>query len=312
MPVVSADVSWGEPGATSVRYEADSALRKPFVDVIVNAAAQRRDCRRTRRVTTEVRVGRLVKQLTVHGDRQRWLMFSSPAKPFARMPLIWERARGGTDRRRPDPATWRCDPRNPLGTGYRGSRGPTGSALPNVQLSRALASVWRVPAGYGFVPRVSSDRVRYAGTYDERWLEERFPLPPEDFDDRYYQGAPRDQWLASLEPGQPVRLRNMHPRGDMRFELPDLVVPYFARYDHERREGMLRPDTLLIEPEDERFFVTLRADLPTGHKTEALREVMVGDLTRGERRAFVSGKRYRPLGQVRARSPEELAPVGLR
>jgi len=312
MPVVSTDVCWGDPATTSIRYEADLALRKPFIDVIVNGFAQRPGGRKARRLVTELRVGRVRKRLVVHGDRQRWFGMPGLARRFEQMPIVYERARGGTDRRRADPKTWRSDPRNPYGTGYRKARGPTGSAYENIEPSRSFARLRRrAPASYGFLPRLSSERVRYAGTYDQRWLDERFPLPPRDFDDRYYQGAPRDQWLERLEPGQPVLLRGLHSEGDRRFELPELAIPYFARYDHERREGWLRADTLLIEPDEERLFVTSRIDLPTGHNTRALREVIVGDLTRGERRAFATGKRYRPLGSSRpAPSAEDLAPAG--
>lgn len=33
-------------------------------------------------------------------------------------------------------------------------------------------------------------RLRYAGTYDQHWMDERLPFLPEDFDLRYFQSAP--------------------------------------------------------------------------------------------------------------------------
>ena len=62
------------------------------------------------------------------------------------------------------------------------------------------------PIGFGPVPRFAKARVRYAGTYDEHWIENVLPFLPQDFDDRYFQAAPEDQWLDTLAEGMSVRL----------------------------------------------------------------------------------------------------------
>ena len=45
-------------------------------------------------------------------------------------------------------------------------------------------------AAFGPVGRHWEPRVRYAGTYDDRWTEDRMPLLPKDFDDRFHNAAP--------------------------------------------------------------------------------------------------------------------------
>ncbi len=68
-PLTTADQHYGEPGSSSVRYECDFALSKPYADVIVvgKAVAPGGEPVRTLPVTLEVQ-GR-VKELRVCGDR---------------------------------------------------------------------------------------------------------------------------------------------------------------------------------------------------------------------------------------------------
>jgi hypothetical protein len=49
-----------------------------------------------------------------------------------------------------------------------------------------------------------------AGTYDDDWLKNQWPLPPKDFDDAYWNCAPADQQVDYLPPGTEVLLLNLH------------------------------------------------------------------------------------------------------
>ena len=49
-------------------------------------------------------------------------------------------------------------------------------------------------------------RVGFAGRYDDAWLAERFPFLPTDFDERYFQSAPADQWTDHLRGGEVLLL----------------------------------------------------------------------------------------------------------
>jgi hypothetical protein len=53
-----------------------------------------------------------------------------------------------------------------------------------------------------------------AGTYDDAWLKDQWPLPPKDFDDAYWNCAPADQQLDHLPPGTEVLLVNLHPASE--------------------------------------------------------------------------------------------------
>ena len=57
---------------------------------------------------------------------------------------------------------------------------------------------------FGPVGRSWQPRIRWAGTYDQKWMDEKFPFLPEDFDERYYQCRPRGP-ADGLSPGRRVR-----------------------------------------------------------------------------------------------------------
>src|SRR5205814_119154 len=73
--------------------------------------------------------------------------------PFTRMPLIWERAFGGTDQTEHGPS---AEPRNPVGTGFHakgGTRPVDGSPLPNIENpSCLLEAPFQTPIPAGFAP----------------------------------------------------------------------------------------------------------------------------------------------------------------
>jgi len=65
------------------------------------------------------------------------------------------------------------------------------------------------PAGFGFLGRPWSPRIALAGTYDEKWLEEQHPYPPQDTDYAYWNGAPKDQQIEFFYPNARLELWNL-------------------------------------------------------------------------------------------------------
>ena len=295
VPVAMADQHWGEPGVSSVRYEADIAPHKRHADLVLNATAWAPRGRSVTQISVELSTRTRTKRLLVTGDR-RWVtglggMRSTPPEPFVKMPLIYERAFGGTQA-----ASGAVDIRNPVGVGYSASsRDVDGRSLPNIEDPRAVVARWNdkpAPAGVAAVGRSWQPRSKYAGTYDQRWMDERFPFLPLDFDDRYFLSAPEDQQLAAYVSGEPILLRNMSPQGDLLIHLPDFSIAVYVRTDRRRLKLTLKADSVLIEPDLGRVIITGRLRLPLGRKPDALRHVVVGQFTAGEERAFLTGKRY--------------------
>ncbi len=283
----SVDEYHGEPGQSSVRFEADFAPEKPKVDVLVNGHAYSPRGRKIERVKIAMRVGDLYKELVVTGDRHRRAIFgASPPQPFHMMPLVYERAYGGSDIERQ-----RTDVRNPIGVGYGGAKSIEPSVqtdLPNIEYSDGRSE----PAGFGVVARHWQPRLKLAGTYNDSWLRTRWPFLPQDFDPAHYQAAPADQQSETIHGGELVELLNMTPDGVWRFRLPTLDVPLRLWYADRGETATLRLDTVLLEPDDYRVTLTARARIPIVRNRAPLREAILGHITRGWWRARLTGKAH--------------------
>jgi hypothetical protein len=214
------------------------------------------------------------------------------------MPIRYERAFGGCDTSAKNPKQHRFDRRNLVGVGLqrgRSARKAKGKPLPNLEhpgdrLRRPGQKIR--PMAFGFLGRSWEPRANYVGTYDAQWKEERFPLLPEDFDERYFQGVPPDQMRPHFNGGEMVRLVNLSPEGTLTFRLPDLALPVTFQFE-ERSEAMtLSADTLILEPDDRRFQVLWRARLPVRGKLLSLAEVLIGEPSPGRKRSLETGKRY--------------------
>jgi hypothetical protein len=282
-PIRSSDEYRGDPARSSTLFEADIALVKPFVDVIVNGHAYAEGGVETREVAVRLTVGDVDKSLLVTGDRGR----SGRASAFTKMPIIYERAYGGTDDQ------GGLDQRNPVGVGYHGARSAdpaVQTTLPNVEYP--LGAGRTEPAGFGPVGRGWKPRIDFAGTYDAAWLDTQWPLLPVDFDPRHYQAAPLDQQSRTLRGGEDVRVVNMTPDGTWRFRLPKLDVPVRLLYEDRYQAAAMSIDTVLLEPDAKRVTLTSRMRVVTVRNSGVLREVVLGHVTRGWLRARATKKFY--------------------
>lgn len=291
LPLQDVDVHYGEPDSSSVRYDADIADNKSLVDFVVNGHAYAPEGKVSTRVDVGVLVdGLLNKTLAVSGDRfwRRGPLGRTPssAKAFSRMPIVYERAFGGSST-----AGHHLD--NPVGIGLGDVKSAdplVQSEVPNVEPidgdTRVLA------AGFGFVSRSWAPRLRHAGTYDQAWIDHQFPLVPEDFDQRFNQAAPLDQQLPFIGGGAIVRLLNMTPEGRWIFRLPELNVSVRLRYADGVVKSPVRVDTVLLEPDSHRIVLRARARVPVRRRAPPLEEVVVGEATPAWWLARVSRKDY--------------------
>jgi hypothetical protein len=81
------------------------------------------------------------------------------------------------------------------------------------------------PAGLGPIGRPWTPRVGFTGTYDQRWLDERWPNLPKDMDFAYWNCAPQDQQIAFPPSNAVIELYNLTdpqltPSGYSVVELP--------------------------------------------------------------------------------------------
>ncbi len=84
--------------------------------------------------------------------------------------------------------------------------------------------------GFSAIARWCSPRIGYQGHYDDEWQRIRYPLPPLDFESRYYQAAPPDQIaIPHLRGDEAVTLIGLLPeRADM--QLPSWSIIAAVKY----------------------------------------------------------------------------------
>lgn len=287
LPLVMADTFSGAPGHSAPIHEVDFAPRKPACDVLLVGSAHAPDGRPTDRTDVILRVGPMMKRFDVVGDRvwQAGLsgIRASDPQPFVRKPIAYDVAFGGVDQESEDPAEHGAYMPNPVGRGYRlhlKKEWVDGRPLPNTE---ALREPVESPAGhyapmaFGPLGRGWASRARWAGTYDARWLEEDFPFLPKDFDARYFQAAPQDQQMPMPDGPLEVAMRHLTPDGLRHFVLPhfDAPVHVFPKKG-EREDHVARLDTIVFEPDEERFTMTWRMARPLRRNMFEIAQVLVG------------------------------------
>ncbi|GAB0114831.1 hypothetical protein AcidC75_23550 [Acidisoma sp. C75] len=191
-------------------FGGDYAPFKPRTDVTLMGSAHAPGGGRARQLRVTFGVGDWRKQLDVFGDRvlrrDGDIDLSEP-ELFSCMPLRLDNAFGGLS-----------SAYNPWGKGFGEFSAESADDFPvcNIHPEGKAQLRWDedgLPAGFGPLPEDMQPRLRLRGTYDERWLRKRNPLPPLDFDWAFYNCAPADQQFSPYLSGNEVLFfENLHPR----------------------------------------------------------------------------------------------------
>jgi hypothetical protein len=236
-------------------------------------------------VDVTLRAAGLTKTIRVVGDRV-WkpgvlgLAMTEP-EPFVQMPITYERAFGGADRMSDNPRKHDWDRRNPVGTGFAVDlEHLIGQKLPNIEDPSNLIGSWRSrprPPGFGPIARYWLPRAELAGTYDDKWEKTRFPLLPDDFDERFYLSAPADQQSPNyLKGGETVELLNLTPAGLLRFELPREVFGFRTYFlDGEPVHHRAKLHAVILEPDLARVLMVWQTALACHPKVLKLQKTTI-------------------------------------
>lgn len=267
IPPLATDVYWAEPGQSSLRYASDVHVGKAATDIIMVGHACAPKQKPATQLDVDVSVGKVSKTVRVFGDRQwRDGRITQPT-PFTTMPLVYEKAFGGTHV--VDGKADAVEMRNPVGTGFAGRRTPeqmNGIPLPNLedpgQLIREIADC-PPPACFGFCAPNWHPRVLRGGTYDDEWRTSRAPFLPKDFDKRSLNSAHADLiYPGFLEGDEPVRITHMHPNGPIQFDVPRLKLNAHVAVAGKVENPAFSLETLLLEPNRLTASLVFRAALP--------------------------------------------------
>jgi hypothetical protein len=279
-----ADEPLAEEPPSSIRFPSDVCIHKPSTDVVMVGSAVAPDGRKVTELDVFLRVGPVTRSLRVTGARAWYrtgsgLALSSP-QPFESVPLTWENAYGGFDASDPKQPPLE-EPRNPVGRGV--ARDPaTLIHKPGPQIEDPRDPVkfrgTMSPVGVAPIGRHWEPRRRYTGTMSEAWMEERMPLLPVDFDDRFNQVAPPELITpAYLTGGEVVQAGNVSAEGPMQFTLPRLHFFVGTRTDRGLQEHRPVLDTVLIQGTARAFEMTWRAVVPIPRPADQLKYIQVHD-----------------------------------
>ncbi len=276
------DVCHGDdPAQSSIKKPSDLADAKPGTDVILIGHAHPPHGQATQ-VDVRLSMGPIRKTVRAHGLRvfQRAALGGvgpGPARPIrAPIPLVYERAWGGVDAS--DPERPLAEAKNHVGRGVaRDPKTLIDTEAPELEdPAHPIGSRSVIPACFGAIHRHWQPRASFAGTYDERWIEARMPLLPEDFDPRYHVTVPPDQWSpVPLKGNEPIEILNATPEGEWRFQLPRLAPAFQATIGGVTSEHRTHLDTVLIDADAERVELTYRAAIPTPRKLELLQQIAI-------------------------------------
>ena len=242
----------------------DQGIPKPRAEVLLTAKFYPPSKQPVPAHKVRTKIGPLDKTLYIFGNRfwkrtrtGQWA-FTDP-EPISELEISYSNAFGG-----PKYA------KNPLGKGIEPITLPTGETvvpLPNIELPNQLIvskGDRPDPAGFGPLDITWPQRAKKAGTYDKKWLKERFPGYPDDMDWTIFNMAPEDQQIEGFFEGDEEFLfENMHPeKPNLSGRLPGLRIRCFVtqKQDGEEifKEVTTRIDTLWFFPHIEKVLLIYR------------------------------------------------------
>jgi hypothetical protein len=306
-PLVMTDEYYGEPGESAMRYGSDMARFKPRCDVLFDALAHSPNEAPVRELIAHAQVGAMKKSVRVLGNRQ-WsrvmgIRKLSDPQPFTEMPLHHGFAFGGTrwyEKGRGAQAERLCEAHlaNPAGLGFAGKHtldqihGQSAPNLENPLAALGAPDSKQAPSAFSAIGRHWLPRREFAGTYDEAWQRNVFPLLPADFDERFHQCASVDQQLTFPTGAEPVRLLNMvKGQPDLKFNLPRLPMQVSVlRKDYSSAAPIAVVDTLFFETEKSRFSAVWRASLPLKRRLQEIDSVAIGPVNPSWWQAKLAGR----------------------
>jgi hypothetical protein len=253
-PIRYGDAMWGPPEIPDVKYPGDLCCFKPATDFLLVGHAASPGERPVKSVDVEMKVGSWTKTLRVLGER-RWRKgligaTLSNSEPMVRVPLAWSLAFGGFDST--DPKKPVEEPRNPVGRGItRHAKDLDGLPGPQIEDPRKRLSTSAdhpTPVGCGPLGRSFEPRRTQAGSYDDAWLQSRFPGRPLDYKDDHENCAPRDQvFNPYLRGGEPIQITGVAHDGPLAFRLPLIRILVEGEMEGKREEHRPPLDTVLVD-----------------------------------------------------------------
>jgi len=305
LPLESEDLySDFEPSECSdLVYESDLAGFKPKCDLVLVGSAHAPDNKPVKELSAMIKVGDWQKGVRVIGHRQ-WqknalgLWSISSPEPFTRMPLDYQHTYGGYQQIHDSLEMFE---QNPAGKGFVHDKSKVDLAdmtIPNVFKLKPQENYTGLgqnctPISFAPVSSLCPPRLQLAGTFDQAYMDERFPALPNDFNDLFTQIAPEDQQFDYFKGGETIELFHLTPEGYTAFQIPEqhpAIWVYRKSSDGELLEPNL--DTVYIESDKRRFILNWRVRIPFVKNIHEIEEIIIGKQSRAWQIARQKNKSY--------------------
>ena len=250
----------------SCRHESDFAYFKPKADLLLSGHCHSPNGKPVPACQVKFQVGTHEKTLNVFGDRQWKRTFGartiSDPEPFTQMELKYENSFGGQGYKK-----------NPVGKGFSKQDSEDGEKvrfLPNIEDPQNIMGSPRSrpqPAGFGPLGKMWEQRSSRMGNYKGKYLEERWPWFPQDFDWSHFNAAAPDMQVEGyLRGDETLSFENLHPdKPEYKSNLPGLRARCFVNTSNESEseedrlnEIPLNLDTLWVDMDTEKLVLAWR------------------------------------------------------
>ncbi len=260
---------------SGIRFPADIVPGKVNTDIILNGCVYSDNNKQVERVKALVTVGQYYKQIEAIGNRtwKKELISSrlgiSKPELFSKMPISCDRLYGGSDKSENEELTFYWA--NHHGKGFIANKKSTEfTDLPNFEHPKNLINSWKdrpEPATFGVAGPSAEHRIKYGGTYDEKWKESHCPLYPVDLDLRFFNCA-QPELIADgfLKGGELVRLKNLSNSGTIEFRLPEYSLRFMFKLAEEKIYRKPNLYTIVIEPEKKQFYMVWGCSVKIGNQ----------------------------------------------
>ena len=259
VPPVDAE-AWETPYGS---MDGDQVFLHGGMDLLVFGQAHAPGGEPCRQLRMEIRAGAdFRRELLVTGDRvwRKGLRSPKPSdpEPFRVMPLVYERAFGGTVEGPLGPTSWSP---NPVGRGFAPSKEQAvDQPLPNIEDPATAVSAWdHRPDPVGVAPYPRDWSLRIINGLELDGMDQGKPrikrIKPELFNNAHPQMI-IDPPLAA---GDEVAISHLTPTGPLAFRLPDRSFHLHVQLEDRHHLVPLHLEAVGILGDERRVFLTWRA-----------------------------------------------------
>ena len=280
LPPSVADEYWGEPDKTSLKCASDFHTGKPATDVVMLGHAYAPNNEPVRQLDVSLSVGQVSKTIRVFGDRVWQDGYITQPEPFQVMPMVYERAYGGVYV--VDGQIISLEEKNPVGCGFAGERSQAemnGVSLPNLEDPACLIRQYTdqpEPSCFALSSPAWQPRRSHAGTYDDAWQQQRAPYLPDDFSSRFLNMAHSDLiYPRYITGGEAVKIRHMHPEGDIHFSLPRINLVSSVLLGNQALPIAFNLETLILEPNQMKLSMVWKSSLACDKKSLKIKQIEI-------------------------------------